>query len=470
MLFSSLTFIYIFLPLLCILYFSIKNATWRRAILTVFSLVFYSWGEPVFVILMLASVAVNYFSGRFIDKTDDRSKKKTFLIISVAVNLFVLFVFKYTSMIVETVNLIPSLSLAVPDIPLPLGISFYTFQAMSYTIDVYRNDAPCQKSYLSLLLYVSFFPQLIAGPIVRYKDIAEQIPVRKANFDDIFYGIYRFSVGLAKKTLLANPCGEAADSLLKMSVSESVLGSWTGILFFALQIYFDFSGYSDMAIGLGSIFGFRFRENFDYPYISKSATEIWRRWHISLGTFFRDYVYIPLGGNRKRWLFNVFCVWLLTGLWHGASWNFVIWGLFYACLLVAEKKLLSKLFEKIPKIPRTVLQYIYMIFITLIGWTVFYFTDFGALWHNLSVMFGGAGAPVNDIFIDSVIIDNVALLIVSLIFALPLPAYICKKIGAAINNENVSNILKTVFTLALIFLSTAALAGNSYNPFLYFRF
>jgi alginate O-acetyltransferase complex protein AlgI len=341
---------------------------------------------------------------------------------------------------------------------------------MSYTIDVYRGDTPCQKSFLSLLLYVSFFPQLIAGPIVRYKDIAEQIPDRTAKIDDIFYGIYRFSIGLAKKTLLANPCGATADSLLKLSVSESVLGSWIGVLFFALQIYFDFSGYSDMAIGLGSMFGFRFRENFDYPYISKSATEFWRRWHISLGTFFRDYVYIPLGGNRKRWLFNVFCVWFLTGLWHGASWNFVIWGVFYACLLVLEKKVLFKLFDKIPKIPRTVLQYVYMIFITLLGWTVFYYTDFTALWHHLATMFGMAGAAVNDLFIDSVISDNAVLLLFSLVFALPLPAFISKKAGALIKNENVIIIIKTVYSLALIFLSTAALAGNSYNPFLYFRF
>lgn len=470
MLFSSLTFIYIFLPLLCIFYFSIKNATWRRAILTVFSLIFYSWGEPVFVVLMLASVAVNYFSGRLIDKEEDRTKKKLYLIISVALNLVILAVFKYTPMIVQSLNAIPSVSIPVPAIPLPLGISFYTFQAMSYTIDVFRGDTPSQKSYLSLLLYVSFFPQLIAGPIVRYKDIAAQIPERRADINDIFYGIYRFSVGLAKKTLLANPCGEAADSLLQMGVSESVLGSWTGIAFFALQIFFDFSGYSDMAIGLGSIFGFHFKENFDYPYISKSATEFWRRWHMSLGSFFRDYVYIPLGGNRKRWLFNVFCVWFLTGLWHGASWNFVIWGLFYACLLVAEKKALSKLFEKIPLIPRTVLQYIYMVFITLIGWTVFYFTDFNALWHNFAIMFGAAGAAVNDLFIDSVIKDNAVLLIISLLFALPLPAYICKKIGTHINNEKITVIIKTVFSVALLFLSTASLAGSSYNPFLYFRF
>ncbi|MBQ2720091.1 MAG: MBOAT family protein [Clostridia bacterium] len=470
MLFSSLTFIYIFMPILCILYFIIKNQIWRRAILTVFSLLFYSWGEPVFVLLMIGSVAVNYISGRFIGKTEDPVKKKAYMIVSVALNLVILGIFKYIPMIVETLNLIPSISLEVPNIPLPLGISFYTFQAMSYMIDVYRGDTPYQKSFLSLLLYVSFFPQLIAGPIVRYKDIAEQIPNRNADIESIFDGIYRFSVGLAKKVILANPCGEAAETLLGMTVSESVLGKWTGILFFALQIYFDFSGYSDMAIGLGQIFGFKFKENFDYPYMSKSATEFWHRWHISLGTFFRDYIYIPLGGNRKRWLFNVFAVWFLTGLWHGASWNFVLWGLFYACLLVLEKKFLFKLWDKIPTVPRIVFQYVYTVFITLIGWTVFYFTDFGALISTLSTMFGLSGASFNDIFIDSVIKDNAVLLIVSLVFALPLPRFICKKIGGVVKNENIFPVLKTVFTIAAIFVSTALLAGNSYNPFLYFRF
>ncbi len=470
MLFSSLTFLYIFLPLLCVLYFIIKNPTWRRAILTVFSLVFYSWGEPVFVLLMLGSVSVNYFSGLLIDRTDDRKKKKAYMLVSVVVNLLILGMFKYIPLIVSTINLIPSVSIAVPEVPLPLGISFYTFQAMSYMIDVYRGDTPCQKSYLSLLLYVSFFPQLIAGPIVRYKDIAEQIPDRSVKIDDVFYGIYRFSIGLAKKTMIANPCGSAAESLLSMTVAESVLGKWVGILFFALQIYFDFSGYSDMAIGLGSIFGFRFRENFDYPYISKSATEFWRRWHISLGTFFRDYVYIPLGGNRKRWLLNVFIVWFLTGLWHGASWNFVIWGLYYACLLVIEKKLLFKLWNKLPKVPAAILQYIYTVFITLIGWTIFYHTDFNALIGTLSTMFGASGASLNDLFIDSVIRDNAVLLAAALIFALPLPSFICRKIGGLVKNEGVWTVVKTVFALALIFLSTAMLAGNSYNPFLYFRF
>lgn len=470
MLFSSLIFLYVFMVLLCILYFIIKNPVWRRAILTIFSLVFYAWGEPIFVLLMIGSVLINYLSGMFIGKTDDPLKRKAYLMVSVVLNLTILCIFKYVPMIVETLNLIPFVCLDVPNIPLPLGISFYTFQAMSYTIDVYRNDTPYQKSFLSLLLYVSFFPQLVAGPIVRYKDIAEQIPVRRANTEDIFNGIYRFSVGLAKKVILANPCGEAAENLLGMTVSESVLGKWIGIVFFALQIYFDFSGYSDMAIGLGMIFGFYFKENFDYPYMSKSVTEFWRRWHISLGTFFRDYVYIPLGGNRKRWLFNVFVVWFLTGLWHGASWNFVLWGVYYACLLVLEKKLLFKLWDKLPKTLETVIRYVYTVFITLIGWTVFYFTDFDALLHTLSVMFGTAGIAFNDIFVDSVIKDNAILLAVSVVCALPIPRFVCTKIGALIKKETVFDIAKTAFCLIAIFFATAMLAGNSYNPFLYFRF
>lgn len=470
MLFSSLTFLYIFLPILCILYFAIKNSIWRRAILTVFSLVFYSWGEPVFVVLMIGSVAVNYLAGRFIGKTDNDVKKKAYMIISVVLNLVILGIFKYIPMIVSTLNLIPFVSLSVPNIPLPLGISFYTFQAMSYAIDVYRGDTPYQKSFLSLLLYVSFFPQLVAGPIVRYKDIEEQISDRKADIDSIFDGIYRFCIGLSKKIILANPCGEAAETLLGMTVSESVIGKWIGILFFALQIYFDFSGYSDMAIGLGLIFGFRFKENFDYPYMSKSATEFWRRWHISLGSFFRDYIYIPLGGNRKRWLFNVFAVWFLTGLWHGASWNFVVWGLYYACLLVLEKKLLFKLWNKLPKIPSVILQYIYTAFITLIGWTIFYFTDFNALISSLCAMFGLSDVAVNDLFVNSVIKDNIILLTFALIFAFPLPRFVCSRIGTLIGKENVIVIAKTAFIIVSLFVSSAMLAGNSYNPFLYFRF
>ncbi|MBE6895604.1 MAG: MBOAT family protein [Ruminococcaceae bacterium] len=470
MLFSSLTFLYIFLPILCILYFIIKNPIWRRAVLTVFSLIFYSWGEPIFVLLMIGSVSVNYLAGRFIGKTDDNVKKKAYMIISVALNLAILGIFKYIPMIVQTLNLIPFVSLSVPNVPLPLGISFYTFQAMSYMIDVYRGDTPYQKSFLSLLLYVSFFPQLIAGPIVRYKDIAEQIPDRTADIDSIFDGIYRFSVGLSKKIILANPCGEASEALLGMTVSESVIGKWVGILFFALQIYFDFSGYSDMAIGLGLIFGFRFKENFDYPYMSKSATEFWRRWHISLGAFFRDYIYIPLGGNRKRWFFNVFAVWFLTGLWHGASWNFVLWGVYYACLLVFEKKVLFKLWAKIPKIPAVVFQYIYTAFITLIGWTIFYFTDFSVLLSSLFTMFGLSDVALNDLFVDSVIKDNIVLLILALLFAFPLPKLIFSKLGKVFNNEGVAVAAKTVFVFASLFVSTAMLAGNSYNPFLYFRF
>jgi alginate O-acetyltransferase complex protein AlgI len=378
--------------------------------------------------------------------------------------------FKYTDFFISTFNSVSGLSVPLTGIALPIGISFYTFQILSYTVDVYRGDVAAQRNPISLAAYVSMFPQLIAGPIVRYKDIAEQIPDRTADIDSIFDGIYRFSVGLSKKIILANPCGEAAETLLGMTVSESVIGKWVGVLFFALQIYFDFSGYSDMAIGLGLIFGFRFKENFNYPYMSRSATEFWRRWHISLGTFFRDYIYIPLGGNRKRWFFNVFAVWFLTGLWHGASWNFVVWGLYYACLLIFEKKLLFKLWEKLPKLLSIILQYIYTAFITLIGWTVFYFTDFNALLSSLAAMFGASDVALNDLFVNSVIKDNMVLLTFALIFAFPLPGLLCSKIGKLTKNESVSIVAKTVFVIASFFVSSAMLAGNSYNPFLYFRF
>jgi len=470
MLFSSLTFIYIFLPVLCLYYFLAKSDNIRRIILTAFSLIFYAWGEPIFVLLMLGSVLVNFIAGKFISKTDSEVRRKAYLIVSVAADLIVLAAFKYIPLFVNTINLIPSVNIPIPEISLPIGISFYTFQALSYTVDVYRRDVPPCKSFLSLLLYVSFFPQLIAGPIVRYKDIAEQIPVRKANTDEIFDGICRFSVGLAKKTLLANPCGSAADALLLSAQSNSaVSGLWIGVIFFSLQIYFDFSGYSDMAIGLGRIFGFSFRENFDYPYVSKSATEFWRRWHISLGTFFRDYVYIPLGGNRSHWLRNVFIVWLLTGLWHGASWNFVLWGLYYALLLLFEKKILFGLFEKLPKAFSTVLSYIYTVFITLIGWTVFYYTDFDSLLATLSGMFGLSDLPITDIFVSSIIAENAILLAVSVFFALPIAKKIMMKLYCKVG-ENASSVIKTVLVIVSFFLSTAVLSADSYNPFLYFRF
>ena len=472
MLFSSLTFIYIFLPLLCFLYFICKNSIYRRIILTVFSVLFYAWGEPVFVLLILGSVFVNYLAGRLMHNAENNEAlRKTYLIISVILNLSVLAVFKYTPMAIETLNTVAGLTLPIPNITMPIGISFYTFQAMSYVIDVYRRDTEYQRSYFDLLLYICLFPQLIAGPIVRYKDIALQIPQRKADIENINQGIFRLCIGLAKKVIIANNCGTVCEALLNNTDNRAVTGLWIGMISFSFQIYFDFSGYSDMAIGLGKIFGFEFKENFDYPYMSKSATEFWRRWHISLGTFFRDYVYIPLGGNRKRWLFNVLTVWFLTGLWHGASWNFVLWGLFYGIILIIEKKIIFPVFKNSPKVITNILSYIAMFFITVIGWTIFYFTDFGELTTVLSGLFGIGEIPFTDVFATSIITENIILLAVAAIAAFPI---FPKLFNAAISKLKIGNGIllytKTAYSIFLLIISTAMLASGSYNPFLYFRF
>ncbi len=470
MLFSGLLFIYMFMPALILLYFIIKDNAWRRSILILFSLVFYAWGEPVYVLLMLACVLINYIFGLQIGRTksEDKSKRVFILIVSaVAVNLGFLFFFKYAGFFIQTVNLLPGIEFAIPKIALPVGISFFTFQAMSYTIDVYRGDTEVQPSFFKLLLYVSLFPQLIAGPIVRYKDIESQLDDRSTDMTDICDGIYRFACGLGKKVLIANPCGAAAGVMLSLKVSDaSVIGSWFGALFFALQIYFDFSGYSDMALGLGRIFGFKFKENFNYPYISRSVTEFWRKWHISLGTFFRDYLYIPLGGNRHMWIRNVFIVWLLTGMWHGASWNFIIWGLFFAVLLICEKKLKAKFSGHIGFI-----AYVYMFIVNIVGWTIFYYTESFLL--RVGMLFGCGGIPFGDVFNISIIRSNLLLLCAALVLSAPVIPYISQQLEKKSDIKKyyiAGRIYKIVFIICTLFISTAMLAGNTYNPFLYFRF
>jgi len=472
MLFSSLTFIYIFLPILGFLYFIIQNPIYRRIILTIFSVLFYAWGEPIFVLLILGSVFVNFISGLFINKAENKPiLRKTYLVSSVTLNLAILAIFKYTPMAIETVNTVFETSFHIPDITMPIGISFYTFQAMSYVIDVYRKDTEAQRSYFDLLLYITLFPQLIAGPIVRYKDIVRQIPQRKDDVEKINQGIFRFCIGLAKKVIIANNCGSVCKALLDNIENRAVSGLWIGMIFFSLQIYFDFSGYSDMAIGLGKIFGFEFKENFNYPYISKSATEFWRRWHISLGTFFRDYVYIPLGGNKKFWLRNVIIVWFLTGLWHGASWNFVLWGMFYGIILIIEKKVVFPAINGSQSIIISVLSYISMFFITIFGWTIFYFTDFAELKTVLLGMFGLSALPLTDVFANSIISENIFLLIVALFAAFPIFPQIIKTLIEKFKiDENLLIYVKMAFSIMLLFISTAMLVSGSYNPFLYFRF
>lgn len=386
MVFSSLTFLYFFLPLAVVFYFLVKKRVYRNSILLVFSLLFYSWGEPKYVILMIVSSLIAYLGGILIDKFDCDQKpkyKKTMLITTIVLLVAILFVFKYLNFIVDNINLLFHGNISIKTFVLPIGISFYTFQILSYVIDLYRKEITVQKNFFYLTLYISFFPQLIAGPIVRYQTIEDEINNRHESWDDVITGMKRFIIGLAKKVLIAN--NVAIIATIVYEGNAAVYGSimyWIAAIAYMLQIYFDFSGYSDMAIGLGRIFGFHFLENFNYPYVSLSITEFWRRWHISLSSWFRDYIYIPLGGNRTkktRWMLNIVIVWGLTGLWHGAEWNFVIWGLYYAVLLLLEKLLLADILKKLPKI----LSWMYAMFFVIIGWVIFNSTGFHQMGYNL---------------------------------------------------------------------------------------
>ena len=469
MLFSSLTFIYIFLPILGFLYFIIQNPIYRRIILTIFSVLFYAWGEPIFVLLILGSVFVNFISGLFINKAENKPiLRKTYLVSSVTLNLAILAIFKYTPMAIETVNTVFETSFHIPDITMPIGISFYTFQAMSYVIDVYRKDTEAQRSYFDLLLYITLFPQLIAGPIVRYKDIVRQIPQRKDDVEKINQGIFRFCIGLAKKVIIANNCGSVCKALLDNIENRAVSGLWIGMIFFSLQIYFDFSGYSDMAIGLGKIFGFEFKENFNYPYLSKSATEFWRRWHMSLGTWFRDYVYIPLGGNRVsklRWFFNFFVVWFLTGFWHGAAWNFIIWGLFFAVLLIAEKVFLLKYLNK-----SKVLSRIYTLVAVGISFVIFNATDMKEAASYIGGMFGAGDAPLASTEFFYYLKSFAVTLVIGIIGATPIVKKVVEKVFENTKASKFIWISEPVGLIVLLAVMTAYLVDGSFNPFLYFRF
>ena len=472
MVFSSAVFLYVFLPVTLVLYYLSPGIKAKNIVLTALSLIFYAWGEPVWVLLLIISSAMSYTVGRLIGRFRGTNTAKLALVLSMVVNLGFLAVFKYSGFFVETVNGLLGASIPVPAFALPIGISFYTFQTMSYAIDVYRDKADVQRSFSDFLLFVSIFPPLIAGPIIRYTDVQKQLNVREHSFEAFASGVTRFCIGLGKKALIANHAGEIAARFLDVnSTSASTLGVWYGVIMFTLQIYFDFSGYSDMAIGLGKIFGFSFAENFNYPYISRSITEFWRRWHISLSSFFRDYVYIPLGGNRKKQLRNLAVVWLLTGLWHGASWNFILWGVYYGVLLIIEKYVLSKILDKLPSVVRV----LYTIFIVVIGWCLFYFVDFKSLAKALGIMFGALPAGSPDAAVRSILSNS--FFIAAAVFACT-PA--AKKLIEALlakvakKREGVSLFLKAglaaVSNTAIIFFSTAMLISSSYNPFLYFRF
>ena len=438
MLFSSNTFLFGFLPAVVVLYYLCPRRC-RNVLLLVSSLIFYGWGEPKYVLLMLVSILLNYFCGLAAGKrqTQQRSVRGV-LIVGVVLNLGMLGFFKYGTFFFGS---------AFPDIPLPIGISFYIFQAMSYLIDVCRREVEVQKNVLTFGTYVTLFPQLIAGPIVRYRDVAEMLESRRENLPQFSRGVQRFVVGLSKKVLLANTFGSAWNAL---QVTTGTAAAWLGLLCYTLQIYFDFSGYSDMAIGLGQLFGFTFLENFNYPYISASITEFWRRWHISLSTWFKEYVYIPLGGNRKglaRQIFNILVVWLLTGLWHGASWNFVLWGGYYAALLILEKCWLLKAGEKLPLVLRRMLTMV----LVMLGWALFYFENLGALGAFLGRLFTAIPSA-------------------GIAFYLPVTALGCLCATPALKRVKLPDGLRWGLCVVLLLLCVASLARQSYNPFIYFRF
>ena len=468
MVFSSLEFLFFYLPAVLLIYFLIpaKFLALRNAALLVVSLLFYGWSEPTYIWIMLLSITVDYTCGRLVGKYRQTAPKKArvALIASIAINLSILGFFKYADFIINNLSLIPALSNLKPlGVALPVGISFYTFQTMSYTLDVYMGEASVQKNISTFGSYVVMFPQLIAGPIVRYRDVDNELRQRSHTIHNAASGVRRFVCGLAKKVLLANTAGAFYESFVSgVNHAPSVLGSWMGIVFFSFQIYFDFSGYSDMAIGLGQIMGFKFPENFNYPYVSKSITDFWRRWHITLSTWFREYVYIPLGGNRKgkyRTFLNLLIVWFLTGLWHGASWNFVLWGLYFAVLLIIEKTFLAKVLEKLPP----VISHLYAIVFIVFGWFIFIWCDLENPVNYLSAMFASpliSGVAVYDL------LRGFVFLVILAIASTKLPY----KIYLRLCNKKFFKIIMCVALPLIILLCTAYLVDSSYNPFLYFRF
>ncbi len=468
MVFSDLFFIFRFLPLFLVCYFFTDNIKVKNAALIVFSLIFYSWGEPVWVVLLLISSLLDFLNGRYIAAHRGEKKAINGVIASCVVDLGILAVFKYSAFAIGSLNSLLGTNIPFHEFHLPIGISFYTFQSITYVVDVYRGKQ-AQKNYFSYLLYLSMFFQLVAGPIVRYSDVAREINHRDSTTDDFSRGISRFVMGLGKKVLLANTCGALADSMLGAQMN-SVLAAWCGVIAYSLQIYYDFSGYSDMAIGLGSMCGFHFPENFDHPYVSRSVTEFWRRWHISLGTFFRDYVYIPLGGNRKHQLMNILVVWFCTGLWHGASTNFILWGLYFAVFLILEKKYLLGFFERIPKF----FSHIYLLLIVVIGWALFYFTDLSSLLNCLSVMVGNTDLPATDIYTISTLKGNMFILAAAVLLCTPLHKLVTNKL-TELEKKNgacfvLSGAVRIIALLAVFALSSVMLVGDTYNPFLYYRF
>nr|WP_295604982.1 MBOAT family O-acyltransferase [uncultured Terrisporobacter sp.] len=467
MLFSSISFLYYFLPITLTVYFICKNK-YRNIILLISSLFFYFYGEPKYTILMLISAFSAYVHGILIDKFRDKKYSKVFLVSGLSINLGILVIFKYGDFIIKNINYIFYSNINLLRLTLPIGISFYTFQTLSYVVDVYTNKAKVCRRFTNFATYVCLFPQLIAGPIVRYTTIEDELQNRTHSFEKFAYGVNRFIIGLAKKVILSNNLGLLV-SIISKSDEKSILSYWIVAVVFTLQIYFDFSGYSDMAIGLGRIFGFDFLENFNYPFISKSIKEFWRRWHISLSTFFRDYLYIPLGGNRVskfRWIFNLFVVWSLTGLWHGDSWNFILWGLYFALLLIIENLFLQKLLNKLP----VIIQHIYAKFFIIISFVIFNNENMKDLFNSLYNMFNFKNLILYNDFSIYYLKSYSIILIISIIASTPLLKNIIDKINESKKGEKVMSLMNVIFNVVILIVVTGYLIDGSFNPFLYFRF
>lgn len=470
MVFSSITFLFLFLPVTLLIYYIVPGR-FKNVVALLASIFFYAWGEPVYVILMMLSILFNYFSGLDIEKNiDTHGLARRKLVFAVVVNVLILTFFKYYGFLIDTFNAVLPFDIQYRELPLPIGISFYTFQAISYIVDVYRQKAEAQHKIVNFALYISMFPQLIAGPIVRYEDIARQIDKREHSVDKFGEGVIYFIIGLAKKVVLANSLGAVFNSVKAMSVgSFSVLTAWVGVICFAFHIYFDFSGYSDMAIGLGKMMGFDLKKNFDYPYVSKSISEFWRRWHISLGTWFKEYVYIPLGGNRgdtAMQIRNLMVVWILTGIWHGGAWNFIFWGLYYGIIICLEKYVWGR---KLKSLSRT-FQHIYSVLIILIGWVFFFSDSIGYSFSYIGVMFGIGAKGFIDKMGLFLIITNWLLILVSVLGSSKRGMLIIKSMYLGFDSKKAVTIASVVVYGVIFFVTIAFLVTESFNPFLYFRF
>lgn len=468
MVFSSLFFLYFFMPICIIVYASTKTLKNRNIVLVVFSLIFYAWGEPMCVILLVITTIINFYIALFIGRNRNKPAAKAAITIAIIFDLLMLGIFKYSGFIVENLNAVLPVDLSVPNIKLPIGISFYTFQIISYMVDCYWEKVDVQKSFLKFLMYVSLFPQLVAGPIVRYSTIEAEINNRTTTLEDLSAGFSRFSVGLAKKVIISNNLSTIVDAFFGSNISDlSVLGTWYAVIVYAMQIYFDFSGYSDMAIGLGRIFGFHFDENFNYPFICKDVSEFWQRWHISLGSFFRDYLlYIPIFGKRRK-IGGLFLVWFSTGLWHGASWNFIIWGLYFGMFIFIEQQVIGK--KNMKKIPIAV-KHIYNKIVIIIGFGIFYFEDLSKLGDFFKNLIGLNSNSFIDEFTKLSVANNIYLLLIALLFCFPIAGVISK---AAQKRDGVLYAISAskIFTnVGLLILSSILLADATNNPFLYFRF